>query len=322
VVTKFISVIIPTYNRKDILKKTLESLFKQTYPKDAYDIIVVIDGSTDGTETMIKSLIPPCELRYFKQEHHGMPVAINVGIRNARGELILLTDDDIIADPHLLQEHTAYHLESNGTAVLGYVPLSPEIKRTPLINYINHWIEHNFKQREKPGYTLSFRDFHGGNASVQKKYLLEVGGFDEDFTTYGCPDLELGYRLQKQGLTFKYNPYAIGYHYIVRNFESWCKYWYLEGRADVLFYQKHPEAKPQLRLSMYFNCPFFARMVRELLLKSTKKIDFPIQLLHQIIRGFEFFGYQKSLFLLYELANDFYYWKGALSRPIRFTLRD
>ncbi|MFA5334722.1 MAG: glycosyltransferase family 2 protein, partial [Candidatus Omnitrophota bacterium] len=68
----FLSVVIPTYNRKDLLKECLESLFDQTYPTEDYEIVVVDDGSTDGTEDLLRDMAAGHgNLRYFRQENGG-----------------------------------------------------------------------------------------------------------------------------------------------------------------------------------------------------------------------------------------------------------
>ena len=93
-----ISVIIPTYNRKDILIKCLNALNKQTLSHTAYEVIVVDDGSNDGTEDAIKNLQLACKFTYLRQENKGPGAAKNLGIKHATGELLLFINDDIIAD--------------------------------------------------------------------------------------------------------------------------------------------------------------------------------------------------------------------------------
>ena len=95
-----VSVVIPTYNRKDMLKECLESLFNQTYPKERYEIIVVNDGSTDGTEEVLNEYAKkaPCAFKWFTQQNKGPCVARNLGVKNARGEIICFIDDDCVAE--------------------------------------------------------------------------------------------------------------------------------------------------------------------------------------------------------------------------------
>jgi len=108
---RFVSVIIPTYNRKEILERTLRTYSDQTYPKDKFEVIVIDDGSTDGTEHVVKSLVGGSnyKLRYFRQDNKGPAAARNLGINEAAGEIVLITGDDCIPDPKLIEEHVRYH---------------------------------------------------------------------------------------------------------------------------------------------------------------------------------------------------------------------
>src|SRR4030042_1621138 len=108
---KYFSVIIPTYNRKEKLEKCLKALFRQTYPRSRYEIIVVDDGSSDGTQEMVKrkEKRSPVPLHFIRQENSGPARARNVGIRESQGDLLLITGDDILAERTLLEEHWRFH---------------------------------------------------------------------------------------------------------------------------------------------------------------------------------------------------------------------
>ena len=135
-----ITVVIPTYNRKEILRKCLAALFDQTLPKDDYEIVIVDDGSTDGTGEMVKAVAEdaPCGVRYFQQENRGPAAARNAGIRNAKGQIILFAGDDSIATPILLEEHADWHRRypNPNMAVLGYDTWSPEIEVRPFMQWL------------------------------------------------------------------------------------------------------------------------------------------------------------------------------------------
>src|SRR3989338_4706423 len=96
-----ISVIIPTYNRKRVLKRCLDSLSKQAY--NSYEIVVADDGSADGTEEMVKSLKNK-KIIYLKQQNLGCAAARNLGAKNSNGRIVALTDDDCILDKNWLKE--------------------------------------------------------------------------------------------------------------------------------------------------------------------------------------------------------------------------
>lgn len=241
-----LSVIIPTYNRKDILKRCLTALFNQTYPYSDYEVIVVDDGSTDGTEELVKSMInnSPCELRYFKQENRGPAAARNVGIKEAEGEIILFIGDDIIADKNMLEEHIKSHKKyANNVAILGYITWPPQIKVTPFMEYLNQTGMQFGYSRIKDKEILSYNYFYTSNVSIKREFLLKNGLFDEKFKFAVQEDRELGYRLQQKGLKIVYNRQAVGYHFHPVTINKFCERQKLAGLSSALFYQKHPELK-------------------------------------------------------------------------------
>ena len=90
-----LSVIIPTYNRKESLLRTLAALEKQTLPVDRFEVIVISDGSTDGTSDAISSTSFSFEVGFFEQQNSGPSVARNFGAQKANNEVIVFLDDDI-----------------------------------------------------------------------------------------------------------------------------------------------------------------------------------------------------------------------------------
>ncbi|MFA4967324.1 MAG: glycosyltransferase [Candidatus Margulisiibacteriota bacterium] len=221
-----ISVVIGTYNQKDKLRAVLDSLFRQTIAPDLYEIIVVDSSSTDGTEQMVQSLPPsPSVFKYSRIENKGKPYARNKGIDSAEGDIILLTDADMIADTNLLLEHLRAHEKHENAAFEGKT-INPD--NNPYI-----------KENLKPGQKLKFSYFLSGNLSIKKKTLVAAGKFDEDFAGYGWEDIELGYRLLKNGLPLYYLPFAINYHDHIVSDEDILKRKYDMGRSAALFLKKH-----------------------------------------------------------------------------------
>ena len=107
----YFSVVIPTYNRLGKLRHVITALEQQTYPSDAYEVIVISDGSTDGTEAYLEALRSTMRLRWFPQANRGPAAARNAGIQKAGGEFIVFIDDDVVAEPQLLGEHARSHHE-------------------------------------------------------------------------------------------------------------------------------------------------------------------------------------------------------------------
>ena len=211
-----VSVVIPTHNRKETLQKAIQAYLSQAAPSD-FEILVVDDGSSDGTSQMVAGFREsgPIAVRYFRQEQRGPATARNLGIREAVGEVIIFSDDDIVPAPNLLSEHLAWHQKypETSVAVLGYVTWSPEIETTPFMKWCG---ERGplFAYAHLAGRTeVGPRFFYSCNISLKTQFLRDNGTFDEEFKSAAFEDTELGYRLAKCGMRLLYNPAAVGYHY-------------------------------------------------------------------------------------------------------------
>lgn len=237
-----ISIVVPTYNRAETLAKVLPSLLEQDYPD--YEILFCDSNSTDETGKILEELSSP-KIIHLKGNYRGRGEARNAGLKAAKGEIVLFTDADIIAEPNLLSEHARFHRENPKAAVVGCevqvnsyreyqeVRKNPEQRRTL----------HPPSRKE-----LSWLYFLTGNASAARESLMSVGGFDDNFTGYGHEDLELGYRLQRSGLKILYNRLAVNYHWHPVGFAEKCEKMRLAGISTVRFYHKHKDAQIKLKL--------------------------------------------------------------------------
>ena len=221
-----LTVIIPTYNRRSVLAKALEAYRGQSFPELISELLVVDDGSTDGTDSLVRgfSSTVPFPVRYLWQGNKGPAAARNLGIREARSKLVLFTDSDIIPEHGLVEQHLDWHNRNSEitAAVLGYVTWSPEVKATPFM----HWYGENalFAYRLLRGKReADFRFFYTCNLSLKREFLQTCGYFDEDFKSAAYEDSELGYRLNKKGLQILYNCRAIAYHHQFFTFEEACR---------------------------------------------------------------------------------------------------
>jgi glycosyltransferase involved in cell wall biosynthesis len=239
-----ISIVIPTFNRRDVLAKTLASLFDQTYPPDRLEIVVADDGSTDGTAGFLESMRVKarCRLLWARQDKRGPAAARNLGIRNSSGPLVLLFGDDMIAHKELVARHVKCQAEQEGkVAVLGYIAWAPEIKVTPFMRYIGE-SGHQFGYRLTGGTKdLPYSFFYSSNLSIKRAILLEDGLFDEDFRYPAYEDIELGFRLQQKGLRIVLDKEAIGYHNHPVTLRRFCERQVIAGRSAAIGLRKHPQ---------------------------------------------------------------------------------
>ena len=242
-----ISVIIPTYNRKDQLLKCLRALEAQSILPQEFEVIVIDDGSTDGTEVVVRSEESPFVLQYLRQDHLGPGVARNLGIQQATGELVLFTGDDIIADERLLENHLLAHAQfpAETTAVLGYITWPPWMRPNQVMKYIYGDSGRQFGYpRIERAPSLDYRFFYTSNISLKRKFLISAAAgrvsFDPAYRYAAWEDIDFGYRLQARGLEVKYWKDAIGYHDHWVDVDSFSRREYLAGQMAIVFYRKHP----------------------------------------------------------------------------------
>lgn len=247
------TVIIPTYNRADILKECLEKLKKQDFVKSEYEIIVVDDGSSDDTKKVVENAQKKSSvsIRYLYQKNQGQGIARNFGLRYAEGKIIIFIGDDILVLPDFLKQHMTYHRKhlNDNEAVLGFVGWDPRLEITPFMEWLTNGSAvmgkfggHQFAFEKLVGKRRAdYNFFYTSNISL-KRELLKKHPFDSRFSSYGWEDIELGYRLtKKEGLVLYYNPLAVGYHYHPMDESSLEKRMRHIGRSAHLIHKKYPE---------------------------------------------------------------------------------
>jgi glycosyltransferase involved in cell wall biosynthesis len=228
-----VSVVIPTYNRLARLQRVLAALAAQTYPRTRFEVIVVSDGSTDGTDDYLDG-DPPTELVFVAQPNSGPAVARNRGIKVASGSIVLFIDDDVIAAPQLIEQHVeSHHRGGDGLAVIGPMVTPDDFDMCAWVRWEQTMLYRQYEAMAQGVYEPTPRQFYTGNASVDRASLLASGGFDARFRR--AEDLDLAYRLDRAGLRFVFNPDAIGYHYADRPLESWLRNARDYGVCDAVF---------------------------------------------------------------------------------------
>jgi glycosyltransferase involved in cell wall biosynthesis len=114
-----LSVIIPTFNRRERLLRCLESLARQEGVNTPVEVLVVLDGCTDDTGSALRSAKIPFTLRVFERPNGGPGAARNIGLNEASGTVCEFLDDDVIAEPQLLATHAALHRSRSKAVGLG-----------------------------------------------------------------------------------------------------------------------------------------------------------------------------------------------------------
>jgi peptidoglycan/xylan/chitin deacetylase (PgdA/CDA1 family)/GT2 family glycosyltransferase len=243
-----LSVVLPTYNRCSILPQILAHLLEQDFPAEDYEIIVVDDGSNDGTESFLKTLKPDGRVRQFRQHHAGPASAREVGIQNAQGEFILMFDDDLLCDPGLITAHLRVHRACGIQRCISVGMIVEDSQESAVALRSSEWL-----RSERESMLGDERDLRvlrfAPNSCASRAFLLEVGGYDENFA-YAHEDAELGFRLFKAGASFIPVEGATVRHLSTKS-ETWLtgEGAELGGAAEVSLCRKHPEYRPYSSLA-------------------------------------------------------------------------
>jgi len=217
-----ISVIIPTYNRPQVLLQALQSLQKQTL--NNFEIIVVDNAADRVVEKMVKKFNATARMpaRYIPEPNLGVHNARHAGARVARGEILAFTDDDATFDPGWLQSYAEACSEHPEMAAAGG-PVRPAWEVSPpewLLEFMGDKRVFPILSLMEPydEFRLDSRGFfYGVNMAIRRNVLFEVGGFNpEAFGEIWLGDGETGLnrKLWRRGMLIGYVPRAIVYHHI------------------------------------------------------------------------------------------------------------
>lgn len=256
-----ISIIIPTYNKENRFKLMLKSLLCQDAFFENCEVIIIDDGSTQAYHSIKEICENYSNIRYYKTSNKGRAHARNIGISKAKYDCLLFLDDDVIVSPNLLNEYIksqekeqsiihgkivdfvySYPFDDPVTGLLYDEEKKRLINSHDLLNFMNNQcltllngynsvfskckvglleqkIINVFNLKDKKNMWLGFT---GGNVSCPKKWIENVGGFDETYgLNWGCEDLDLGYRLFLSGYPFKYLEFACVCHIDHRRIDAY-----------------------------------------------------------------------------------------------------
>jgi len=248
---KLVSVVIPTRNRRDLLREAIEAIFKQTMDPAAFEIIVVDNLSTDDTSAMIRQLQAnaPCDLRYHVMEvNRGPAPARNKGVELARGGIIAFTDSDCRPEPAWLERGTGAFTD-DVALVTGSVVFKPE---QPRLFFSRVTAE---VREEHPSYPTA-------NAFYLRDVFLEMGGFDASLCfkdLFGraveCADSDLAWRIKKNGYRNVFIRDAVVHHELELQTPG---QWLMEPLrlcALPALVRQHPELRRELLFARMFYYP-------------------------------------------------------------------
>lgn len=238
------TVIIPTFNRLESLRRVLDSIDCQATPaREAPDVVVVDDGSTDGTGAWLRSEAERGRLRALVGSNEGPASARNRGAEVATGEVLLFLGDDTVPEPGWLLTHLEEHRLHGGSralAVVGYTGF-PSRDDTPFRRFINEYgAQFGYQLIEDP-HDVPFNFFYTSNVSIARSEIERLGGFREDFPAAAWEDIEFAYRATRDGLRIHYQPLARTIHHHRIQPRTFCLRQRTSGSSAAIFADLHPE---------------------------------------------------------------------------------
>lgn len=233
----FLSVVIPSYQRCDELVRLLDSLDDAIAPSDDVEVVVVIDGSTDGSTEAVRGRRTEFDLRWHWQENAGRSAARNTGVAMARGRVCWLIDDDMTVDRDALRTHIDRHAAAGEpTAIIGPQREQGSDERTRAA------FDRRIERLTRAGRITDPFDFWTGSFSAPRETIMDLGGFSEDFSGWGEEDVELGFRIVEAGIPIVFDPRAGGMHWRERTRVARIADERERGRNIVVLVRLHPEA--------------------------------------------------------------------------------
>jgi hypothetical protein len=237
-----VSVVLCARDAAEPLRLRLEGLCRQTLPREAFEVVVVDDGSTDGALEVARAFASRLAVRAARQRPAGIASARNHGLFYARGVIVLFLDEGV-PEPGLLAAHLAAHrrFPEPRFAVVGTSRPSDELAADPLLRFLSEAAELEWRRGEAPaGEVRGATHFTAGGGSVKRSFLIERGVFDQAFRRCG-EDVELACRLSRHGLEVVQAPDAVTRVVAATTVGAVCERLRAVGAAAVLLEGRHDD---------------------------------------------------------------------------------
>ena len=238
------SVVVPTFDRLNDLQRVIRALCDQVAALSSpCQIVVVDDGSTDGTSAWLDAHASGLGVIALHQDNSGPARARNRGVEASEGSVVLFLGDDTVPQPGWLNEHLEAHRiggSDRPLAVLGYTAF-PAGETSPFLRWINEYgAQFGYALIDDPT-DVPFNFFYTSNISLPRRIFIDLGGFREDFPAAAWEDIEFAYRAVDSGLSLRYQPRARTIHHHRIRVGTFCERQQKSGRSAAIFAGFHPE---------------------------------------------------------------------------------
>lgn len=210
-----LSIIIPTYNRREVLNESLKLIFDSKTDFD-YEVIIVDDGSENGIlRKLTDDIRKYSRVKLFTQNHAGPGAARNLGIAKASGKIILFINDDTLVGKDFLKKHVTYHKKNQDwrAALVGPFIENPDIVTTPIMRWLVNESNLHFNYDSFDSVQIPWYYFWTCNASIKRKFFISKKiFFNETFPVAAWEDVEFGYRANEAGLKIFFDKKLNAYH--------------------------------------------------------------------------------------------------------------
>lgn len=204
-----VSIVIPTYSRRDLLEKNLHFVVEAAGDKVNHiaEIIVVDDGSKDDSYTFVKNNYPSVKIIKHKI-NRGFSAAVNTGVRSAKGELICLINNDVVPSPDFLKT-VLPHFEDNNVFAVSFNEKGEFGWAKG--KFIDGFVEHEAEKKADKAHITFW--VSGGSGVFRRSMWIALGGMDEKlFSPFYWEDIDLCYRATKRGFSLLWEPNSLVEH--------------------------------------------------------------------------------------------------------------
>jgi GT2 family glycosyltransferase len=293
---KPISIVIPTWNGRRLIETYVPSVLAAAaaYPATS-EIIVVDDGSSDGTEAFLRETYPQITV-VVREKNGGFARACNTGVERCQHGIVVLLNNDMRVDRDFFVGFSRHFDDPRLFAVL---PSTPKIWNEPYADQrcIRIGLQFKYGFFETPIYEISSsaqgpNDWHtfklsGGAAAIGKKKFLEIGGFDEMFSPFYWEDVDLSYRAWKKGWCIVYEPLSVARHRVHStinryNFKDTSISWISERNRYILVWKNVFDKKLLLKHFAFIPIRLFYSIVKGRLTVSLMALAGALKILPEI----------------------------------------